>query len=113
MRTVSDFLLSLLRLGNCQPNFRNVVNGWPASTTEVLHWTRTGEQSIFVYPTLGQEMGKGGDNETVEEKQRRTKKHRSNRVWTRKIDASSLNEAARMAAETARGSFERDSAINS
>jgi AcrR family transcriptional regulator len=83
-----------------------------ASTTKVLHWTRTGEQRILVCPTLGQKWGEGGDNENVETNQPRTKKHRSNRVWTRKIDASSLNEAARTAAETARGSFERDSANN-
>ena len=29
-----------------------------ASTTKVLHWTRTGEQRIFVCPTLGQKWGK-------------------------------------------------------
>ena len=47
----------------------------PRSATEALDWTRIGEQSIPVCPSLRTEMGKGGDYETVEANHRRTKKH--------------------------------------
>src|SRR5580700_11851303 len=58
-----------------------------ASTTKVLDKDRRAKDSCLSY--FGAEMGEGGDNENVETNQPRTKKHRSNRVWTRKIDASS------------------------
>src|SRR5271165_2549689 len=44
-----------------------------SSATEVLHWTRTGEQSIFISPS-GSRIGKGGGYDTVHTKFRRGKK---------------------------------------
>src|SRR3974377_1743930 len=90
--------------------------GWPASATKVRHWTKTGEQNNFVRPSVRQRWGKEANYESVEANHRRTKKnrtkaHRSNSWWIRKVDVASLNEAARVAAETARGSFGGDSAI--
>jgi RNA polymerase-binding transcription factor DksA len=60
--------------------------------------------------------GKGGSHDIVEASSPRTEKHRtkaqkSKSVWTRKVNASSLDEAASKAFENPRGSCKRGSAI--